>query len=273
MRRLVIAACVGIATVCLADEPLPGWQPVWQDGFAAAKAEHKLVFVDYFARWCTPCKTMETTVFTDPEVQRRLSQFVLVRIDVDASAIATIHHVFTLPTYVVYDPAERERFRMIGFKASDLFSAALEDIRRTAPSFLHAAELFDAKQDVDAGFLVGNTYSHLGLTDDARKAYDAAGKAADRSGDKRSALLAETLSAFTFSVEGNPQHAVKLLQRIVTKAKDPDTSALIWLTLGNAYRSAKDAKSALDAYKHVQTLVGPDTMPYKQATTAISQLQ
>ena len=273
MRRAAIAFCFCAVSASFADETLPGWQPIWQDGFAAAKAQHKLVFVDYFARWCEPCKTMETTVFTDTEVQRRLSQFVLVRIDVDASAIATIHHVYTLPTYVVYDPAERERFRMIGFKAADRFSAALEDIRRSGPSFLKAADLFEAKQDVDASFLVGNTYSHLGLTDDARKAYDAAGKVAGSRGDKRSALLAETLSAFTFSVEGNPQHAVKLLQKILTKAKDPDTSALIWLTLGNAYRSAKDAQSALDAYKHVQSLVGPDTMPYQQATTAMSQLQ
>jgi tetratricopeptide (TPR) repeat protein len=273
MRRLVIAACLSSAIVCFADEPLPGWQPIWKDGFAAAKQQHKLVFVDYFARWCEPCKTMETTVFTNPDVQRHLSEFMLVRIDVDASAIATVHHVFTLPTYVVYDPAERERFRMIGFKAVDLFSAALEDIRRTAPSFLRAADLFDAKQDVDAGFLVGNTYSHIGLTDYARTAYEEARKAADRKGDKRSAQLAETLSAFTFSVEGDPSRAIKLLQKIAARPTDSDTAALIWLTLGNAYRSAKDTKSALDAYKKAQSLAGPDTMAYKQAAAAMSQLQ
>src|SRR6266550_2670294 len=128
-----------------ADE-LP-WQSDWKVAFQKAKEQRRMVFVDYFATWCEPCRTMDATVFRDAVVQQRLSDFVLLRVDVDRSTIARAHFVSALPSYVVYDPGERERFRISGSKPSDLFSAAIEQIRITAPSFVRASEMFDAKED------------------------------------------------------------------------------------------------------------------------------
>ena len=128
----------------------------------------------------------------------------LLRIEVDKSTIARDHHVFTLPTYVLYDPAERLRFRIIGGRERDVFSAAIEDIRRTASSFLRAAELIDAKQDAEAAFLVGNTYNHLGMTDEARVAYEQARITAEKNNDKTSAQMAETCPPLLFRARAIP---------------------------------------------------------------------
>src|ERR1700736_2956853 len=166
MRRMIFLLFVLVVPNAFADE-IP-WQSDWKLAFQKAKEQHRMVFVDYFATWCEPCRMMDATVFRDVVVQERLSDFVLLRVDFDRSPIAREHAVSALPSYVVYDPAERERFRISGTKPTDLFSAAVEQIRGSAPSFVRASELFDAKEDIEAAFLVGNTYSHLQLTNEAR---------------------------------------------------------------------------------------------------------
>jgi tetratricopeptide (TPR) repeat protein len=260
-------------SVAAAEDSPFTWGSDWKDAFKTAKQQHRLVFVDYFASWCQPCRQMDETVFRDAEVQRRLGDFVLLRINVDQGVIAATHRVYSYPSYVLYDPDERERFRIIGARQLDVFSEAVEEIRRAAPAFIKASDLFDAKQDVEAGFLVGNTYSHLGMTDSARLSYTGAQKSAERRNDKATAQLAEVLVAFTYCREGDSPRAIKLLQNLTAKPVDRKTEAFIWLTLGNAYRSAKDVKLALDAYGRAQAAADPNSAAYEEATAAIANLR
>lgn len=49
---------------------------------AQAAQEHKVVMLDFFATWCTNCKTLEHETFTDPAVAKTLGTFTLLRADV-----------------------------------------------------------------------------------------------------------------------------------------------------------------------------------------------
>ena len=111
------------------------------------------------------------------------------------------------------------------------------------------------------------------MNDQAREAYKQARQTADARGEKGSAQLADALSAFTFAREGNSRRAIKQLQKLAANPADRDTEALIWLTMGNAYRLAKDMKSAADAHQRAQSLSAPDSTTYKEASAAIARLQ
>ncbi|HEX7418748.1 MAG TPA: TIGR03067 domain-containing protein, partial [Thermoanaerobaculia bacterium] len=190
------------------------------------------------------------------------------RVDVDRSAIPLTHRVDAMPTYIVFDPEERERVRMVGAKPFDVFYDAMAQVRLSAPAFLRAAELLDAKKDVDANLLVGNTYSHLGLTDQARTAYQQARKAALQSGDKSPAQLAEALSAFTFVRDDDPARAITLLQKLSATPTSPENESLIWLSIGNAYRAALDPKSAADAFQRAGAVAPADSAAQREANAA-----
>ena len=67
---------------------------------AQAKADGRAVMLDFYADWCVSCKEMERFTFSDPKVQARLKDVVLLQADVTANSDA--------------DKALLKRFRLFG---------------------------------------------------------------------------------------------------------------------------------------------------------------
>ena len=56
----------------------------WKEAVAKAKNENKYLFLDAYASWCGPCKTMEREVYTDPKVAKYFNQkFISYKIDME----------------------------------------------------------------------------------------------------------------------------------------------------------------------------------------------
>lgn len=270
MRSTLFVGLLLTAMASYGAEP-PVWQTDWDAAFRIAKEQHRLVFVNYTAGWCGKCHDVERLTFKSPYILQHMSDLVLLEVDVDFSKHA--HHLTEVPAYVVYDPEGRERFQIVGPDAgSHLTAASFDEIRRAAPGLLKASDLLNAKQDLEASFLLANTYSRLKMASRARKEYAHARKIADQRADPATAQLADAQSAFTFAVEGNAPRAIKQLKALAAKPVNRDDEAVIWLTLGHAYEVAKDTGSAGEAYARAQSLAPQDSRTYTEARESIERL-
>lgn len=100
----------------------PSGELIWfVDDFDAASAEAatsgKLLLIDMYADWCAPCVTLGEEYFTSEEMYPVLSNFVLLRLDVDNPEIAPYaqqYNVSAIPCVVIAEADGTEIDRIIG---------------------------------------------------------------------------------------------------------------------------------------------------------------
>jgi len=101
-----------------------------------AKQQHKPVMIDFYADWCTSCLVLEHTVFTVPEIQNLLKNFVILRVDVTKSTPQTddiqAHFLaFAPPTFVFFDKnrVEQENAKIVGEASERTFIDTFEGLK------------------------------------------------------------------------------------------------------------------------------------------------
>ncbi len=103
---------------------------------ARLKDSGKPVMLDFYADWCVSCKEMERFTFSDPRVQQKLSDWVVLRADVTAnsdedSALLARFKLFGPPGIIFFDRQgkEIEGLRVIGFQNAEAFLETLARLR------------------------------------------------------------------------------------------------------------------------------------------------
>ena len=105
---------------------------------AAAKAEQKLLFMDFYTDWCGPCKMMANTIFPQKEVGDYLNPH-LVCIKVNAEKgegveLAKQFKISAYPTFIITDAEGKEKGRFVGGRDIDGLRSEIERIINPANS-------------------------------------------------------------------------------------------------------------------------------------------
>lgn len=99
---------------------------------AVRGADGRYVMLDFYADWCVSCKEMEKFTFSDPRVQARLKDVLLLKADVTGNtandkALLKRFSLFGPPGIIFFDKAGAEiGYRVVGYEAADKFLASLD---------------------------------------------------------------------------------------------------------------------------------------------------
>ena len=151
IAAIALAAAFGLASCKPAHAPSPAAPQLapadgiaWfagsvDEAFAAATAQHKLVFLYWGAVWCPPCHDLKAHVFSRRDFQDKLRQFVPVYLDGDAPGAQRTGDQFRVlgyPTAVVLTAERRELARIAGgndlASYADVLDLALDNVRPLA---------------------------------------------------------------------------------------------------------------------------------------------
>jgi thioredoxin 1 len=79
-----------------------------QDTFEQEVLQHKgIVFVDFHAEWCAPCKMTEPIIDDLAQSDAYKDKVKFVKIDVDANQdVAAQYSVFSIPTFITFKDGE-----------------------------------------------------------------------------------------------------------------------------------------------------------------------
>lgn len=89
----------------------------WEEVKQKAKKENKLIYLDFTASWCPPCKWMKKNTFTNAEAAKFFNEnFINVLVDVDKERKALVdkYNPRAVPTIIFMDADENVLVREEG---------------------------------------------------------------------------------------------------------------------------------------------------------------
>jgi thiol:disulfide interchange protein DsbD len=100
-----------------------------------AKVEKKTVMLDFYADWCISCKEMEAITFTNSDVAKAMSRYILVQADVtvnnqDSQELLKQFGLFGPPAILFFNEVgeEQKDMRVVGFMAPARFLQRLQEL-------------------------------------------------------------------------------------------------------------------------------------------------
>lgn len=109
-----------------------------------AKKLNKIIFIDYYATWCQPCKKMDQQVFADPDVANFINErFISVKVQMDktnqddslvkswypeADRMGSDYNISSVPTYLFFSPGGDLIGKFAGYQDSEKFLSIAHDV-------------------------------------------------------------------------------------------------------------------------------------------------
>lgn len=145
-RRLLACACAAFVCLSVARAQAPFQKLDFAEALAAAARDQKVVLINFFTTWSSPCKLLDANTWRDEKVKCWLGEKT-VALKVDASAdflLARRYSVRGYPAMLFVNSDGLELARLSGFLEPEPFLAAAADALAKADPYKLARDAYAA---------------------------------------------------------------------------------------------------------------------------------
>ena len=118
MKKLLLLAVAAILSLGTFAQGIEFEHGSFAEALAKAKAENKLLFVDFYTTWCGPCKKMSKDIFPREEIGTFFNKnFVSLKVDAEKGEgpeLAKKYEAKGFPTMIFFNPDGTENKRLVG---------------------------------------------------------------------------------------------------------------------------------------------------------------
>ncbi len=218
---------------------------------AEAKASNKLIFVDFFAEWCTWCHRFDMEIVPSEAFQKATKDMVLLRVDTEdrgeGTAFARKYNVSRLPTFVVLTPEGSIAAIIQGYAPAPEFVQRMEG---------ELAKYKKLKADLkNEGSKTPGQRLEIATELTARLEYATAIPRLQKlAGSAPEGVKEEAAYVLGYAqwASGKADEALASLTKFLAASKKGDAVERGWLLRAEIYRQQKNFTAALADYKKFQ---------------------
>lgn len=145
---------------------IPWFTGTFDEAIAKAKAEKKLVFIDFWTTWCGWCKKLDKDTYTDDGVLATMKDIICLSIDAeskDGAPIAKKYSISGFPTMVILEGDGSLRDQLVGFMPPAKFKEEIERVRADKGTVGDLRKQVDADaKNVDKHWKLASKLKELG---------------------------------------------------------------------------------------------------------------
>lgn len=123
MKKLILASlCLAATLPIMAQTEFR--HITYDEAINAAKAENKMVFMDFYTDWCGPCKMMTRDVFPQKSVGDYMNKkFVCIKLNAEKEGkeLADLYKVEAYPTFIIIDTDKKVVATKVGSASAERF--------------------------------------------------------------------------------------------------------------------------------------------------------
>jgi thiol-disulfide isomerase/thioredoxin len=116
-----------------------------------AKKENKIVMIDFFTDWCTPCKILDKMVWQDEEAAKEISKLNIIPMKLDAEKEglenAKKYKITAYPTIIFIDKNGDEVGRKVGFGYKEEILKSIKDNSKNVVSVKELKEIYQKEPE------------------------------------------------------------------------------------------------------------------------------
>lgn len=146
MKKIIIL--IVFSLIFFESKATISWMDSLEEAQKISRLTNKPILIDFWATWCTPCKKMESDVWSRKEIKDLMQYYIPVKIDIDSNPIlARKYDASRIPNVLILDSWGNKLYQTVGYKGKKFIERLLKDFSVNLVFINRAMEFLQKSED------------------------------------------------------------------------------------------------------------------------------